>query len=126
MALAYTNMSAQGVGAPIEGVAHNTGNLWITYQVAGSSRQHGSIGIGVNARSATIDVDSDTGSYYRNPGNASTDLHFGYTLDGLSINLGIRDLFDRRIYDRYQLYPTYIVLDTVGRSLLLSGKYQFQ
>ena len=123
---AYTNMSAQGVGAPIQGVSHNTGNMWLAYRFRQSLLQGYSIGVGLNARSASIDEPPYSGGYYHNPGNARTDIHLGYTADQLSFNLGVRDLFNRRIYDRYQLYSTSIVLDEVGISILLTGKYQFQ
>ena len=126
VSLAYTNMSAQSVGAPVQGVAHNTGNLWLAYQFDHSLLRHSSIGVGINARSAALNQDSYSGVYYRNPGNASTDLHFGYTLDRLSFNLGIRDVFDRRIYDRHQVYSTSVVLDIVGTTALFSIKYQIK
>lgn len=124
VSFAYTTMSAQGVGAPILGVAHNTANVWIRYHFERALLQHYSIGLRMDARSAAINQDTDSGAYFRNPGNVSTDVHLGYTRDRVSIDLGIRDVFDRRIYDRYQLDSPSVVLDAVGTTFLLSGKYQ--
>ena len=123
---AYANMSAQGVDVPIQGVSRNTGNMWLAYRFSQFFLQGYSIGVGLTARSATIDESPYSGGYYHNPGNARTDVHLGYTVDQLSFNLGVRDIFNRPIYDRYQLYSTSTVLDDVGISVLLTGKYQFQ
>jgi hypothetical protein len=44
----------------------------------------------------------------------------------LSFNLGVQDVFNRRIYDRYQVYSTSAVLDIVGTTALVSIKYQIK
>jgi len=113
-------------GAPIVSQPRNTGSLWAAYRFQSEPLQKWSIAAGIFARSKTT-VErrfvnwGDPTTYMENPGNARVDAHIGYTEKNWALNLGIRNLLDRRLYST-SANDYYGVLDDLGRTYMLTAQ----
>jgi iron complex outermembrane receptor protein len=100
----------------------NQGSLWMTYDLQGE-RWHGwGMGVGVRARSGYA-ATSTAGAVYPMPGQAQTDASIYYHAKTWSATLGVKNVFDRRLYGDYA--TTGFVAQEPGRLIFLTGIYDF-
>jgi iron complex outermembrane recepter protein len=116
-------------GTPALGNAKNTMSLWAGYQFQQAALKNWGVGLGVFARSAAITSHTYYGPggenlYMKNPGNMRTDLHIGYTGHNWSVNFGIQDIFDQRIYS-VDSQDWYAGVQDAGRTYMLTSKINF-
>lgn len=115
-------------GSPAIEQPRNSASLWLTYQFQSAPLDHWGVGLGVFARSDVVNERNNRVNgkavYMGNPGNARVDAHLGYTGRNWSLNLGIKNLMDRRLYaasanDHMALF------DSLERTWMLTAKANF-
>jgi iron complex outermembrane receptor protein len=97
-------------------------SLWTTYDLQ-SERWHGwGVGLGIRARSSYASADS-TGKPLSIPGQLRTDASIYYHARDWSTTLGVKNLFNRRLYGDYGQGQFVEVQPT--RLFYLTGTYDF-
>ncbi|KVT78871.1 hypothetical protein WT25_20270 [Burkholderia territorii] len=100
-------------------VPRHSGSLWLTYDLQGEHWAGWGGGIGVQARSAVRFPGQDA----RVPGQMQTDLNVHYTVRRWSAELGIKNLFNRTLYQNFAVSG--IAYLQPGRLVYLTGRYNF-
>ena len=113
--------------SPVLNIANSVVSFWAGYRFQYAPLQHWSLGLRVLGRSGANDeIGSNPYPYqtFRNAGNTSVDTHLGYTANRWSVNFGVKDLFDRRIYSLYGT-DLYQPLDAIGCTYEVTAKINF-
>jgi iron complex outermembrane receptor protein len=100
----------------------HTGSLWTTYDLQGARWRGWGLGAGVRARSSYLTVDS-AGDISRIPGQARIDASVYYRARDWSATLGVKNVFDRRLYADYASSSFVEVVPT--RLVYLTCTYSF-
>ena len=114
-------------GTPVLAVPKNTATFWGAYRFRSPVLRNFGVGLGVFARGASTnylgayDPITFQPLYMKNPGNVRVDAHVSYTKSNWSLNFGIRDVFDRRIYS-VDAQGLYAGVTDIGRTYLLTAK----
>jgi iron complex outermembrane recepter protein len=126
LATSYTHtIGKTSDGTPTTSLSRNTMSFWMGYHFQQPQWSRWSLGMAVFARSASLGyTDNFSVPGLRNPGNARTDAHVAYTHDNWSLNLGIKDLFDRRIY-AVNVADVAAPVDFARRTVMLTSKINF-
>jgi iron complex outermembrane recepter protein len=98
-------------------------NLWTSYRFQRGALRGWGVAGGVLARSASRGQLSDGSAYFAIPGQARVDANVSYQAARWCVTLGVRNLFDRKLYDA-DFNETFVPLQR-GRSVLLSGSRDF-
>jgi iron complex outermembrane receptor protein len=98
-------------------------NLWTTYDLQGE-RWHGwGVGAGIRARSGYAVSGGFVGETYPVPGQARTDASIYYRGHGWSTTLGVKNIFNRRLYADYA-EQTFVEIEPT-RLYYLTAVYDF-
>jgi len=97
-------------------------SVWLTYDLQGESWHGWGVGAGIWARSAYLAQDVN-GPTYPMPGQARTDASLYYKAKNWSSTLGIKNIFNRRLYGDYA--SALFVEQEPGRLIYLTGNYSF-
>lgn len=109
-------------GTPTTGVPRMRFTLWSSYQFQDSRWSGWGVAGGILARDHTLGRRL-AGGYFKIPGQASVDANVSYRTDTWGVTVGMRNVFDRRLYaDDFD--ETFVPLPD-SRSLLLTGTYRF-
>lgn len=115
-------------GSPATDQPRNSASLWMAYRFQSEFLRSWSVAAGVFAREdVTARRDAQVNGQYvymNNPGNARTDLHVGYTGKSWSVNFGIRNLFDRRLYST-SANDRQAVIDDLERTYMITARANF-
>jgi iron complex outermembrane recepter protein len=124
LSAAYTNaVIRNNDGTPATSASRQRFNVWTSYTIQnGALRGFGMAG-GVLARSRSLTETSDFSSYIRIPGQADTSANIFYRAHRWSVTLGVKNLFDRRLYGTY-FDETFVPL-RYRRTYRLSGAVDF-
>jgi iron complex outermembrane receptor protein len=118
----YTYSSYQDVYFGFSQLPKHQASLWLTYDLQGE-RLHGwGVGVGEWVRSG-YSATTDAGSSYPMPGQARTDASVYYRSKTWSGTLGVKNVFDRRLYGDYA--NSSFVEQEPGRLIYLTGTYNF-
>lgn len=98
-------------------------NLWTGYRFQRGALRGWGVAGGVLARSASRGQLSDGSAYFPIPGQARVDANVSYQATHWRVTLGVRNLFDRKLYDA-DFNEAFVPLHR-GRSVLLSGSLDF-
>jgi iron complex outermembrane receptor protein len=118
----YTYSSYVSVVDGFSQLPKHQGSFWMTYDLQGE-RWHGwGGGVGVRARSG-YGATSTAGAVYPMPGQARTDASVYYHAKKWSATLGVKNVFNRRLYGDYA--TSLFVAEEPGRLTYLTGVYHF-
>lgn len=118
----YTYSNYVSVSNGFSQLPKHQASLWLTYDLQGE-RLHGwGAGVGEWVRSGYSAL-SPTGDIYPMPGQARTDVSLYYHAKTWSAALGVKNVFDRRLYGDYASYSD--VDQEPGRLIYLTGTYNF-
>ncbi|GAB3791482.1 TonB-dependent siderophore receptor [Dyella agri] len=124
LSAAYTDaMVRNHDGSLPTGTPRQHFNLWTSYRFQGGMLRGWGIAGGVLARSASRGQLSDGSAYFAIPGQARTDANVSYQATRWRVTLGVRNVFDRKLYDA-DFNEVFVPLHR-GRSVLLSGSRDF-
>ena len=76
----------------------NTVSLWMTYRFRNQALQGWGVGAGIFARSLSLGQNNSGGDDVKVPGQAQVDTSIFYSSGRWSATLGIKNLFNRRLY----------------------------
>lgn len=100
-------------------VPRHAGNVWATYDFQGETLHGWGVGVGVQARSHYVVVGTNTVI----PGQVQTDASVYYKTKRWTATLGIKNIFDNRLYQD-QVYQQFVGVEP-GRLIYLTGIYNF-
>lgn len=120
----YAHLSVKTAdGTPAISAPRDSGSLWLAYRFQSEALKQWSLAAGVFAHSdaTTRRNDQVNGKdvFMSVPGNARVDLHLGYTGKYWSANLGVRNLFDKRLYST-SANDFQAVIDDLERTYMLT------
>lgn len=118
---AYTTVVKDEGGNP-EIVPRHSANLWVTYDLQSERWRGWGAGVGVDARSKYAYAVPQYKVFNPVPGQAQTDLTVYYRASTWSVNLGVKNVFDRTLY---QNWATSRVALNPGRLVYLTGSFNF-
>jgi iron complex outermembrane receptor protein len=110
-------------GSPPTGMPRQHFNLWASYRFQHGAWRGWGVAGGVLARSASRGELSDGSAYFAIPGQARVDANVSWQGARWRVTLGVRNLFDRDLYDA-EFDETFVPLHR-GRSVVLSGSRDF-
>jgi len=111
-----------GQANKVTGQPKNSANIWTSYELQTGRLKGLGAGIGVTAASDMVSG-YRTSTYYDVSGYAQTDLSVFYHQKDWSLNLGVKNLFDRDIYS-YSTATTWMGVKD-GRTARLTAEYRF-
>jgi iron complex outermembrane recepter protein len=88
------------IASDITQLPKHTASFWTTYDLQGTHWQGWGVGAGIWARSSYGTLDS-AGNVYRIPGQARIDASLYYHARNWSATLGVKNVFERRLYADY-------------------------
>ena len=124
LSAAYTDAVVRNHdGSLTTGTPRQHFNLWTSYRFQRGILRGWGVAGGVLARSASRGQLSDGSAYFAIPGQARVDANVSYQAKRWRVTLGVRNLFDRTLYDP-DFNEAFVPLHR-GRSVLLSGSRDF-
>nr|WP_238935282.1 TonB-dependent receptor [Pseudomonas typographi] len=106
----------------VTGQPKHSANVWTTYELQDGPLKGFGAGIGVTAASDMLSG-YRTSTYFNVAGYAQTDMSVFYHQKNWSLNLGVKNLFDRDIYS-YSTSVYYLGVKD-GRTTRLTAEYRF-
>jgi iron complex outermembrane recepter protein len=122
LTLNYTYTTAQYMPVGSTPPARHIGSLWLSYDLQSEQFRGWGGGIGLRTRSG-FDL-STTPQEYRVPGQMQTDLNVHYQTRRWSAILGIKNVFNRTLYQDNAYYVNIVTLNP-GRLIYLTSSYKF-
>ncbi len=119
-ALTIASSSAGLDGSPVPAVAPRSASLWTTYAFSHDAARGWGIGGGIFARSR---APTDLPGFFA-PGDARVDTTVFYRAKHWSAQLGVKNVFDRRLYGA-SLHAIYIPV-LPGRTVMLTTTFDFR
>ncbi|TDV23608.1 iron complex outermembrane receptor protein [Paraburkholderia caballeronis] len=119
VAVNYTYSAEQQTSDGTSLTPRHSGSLWATYDLQGEQWHGWGAGVGLQARSRY----QIGGFGYPIPGQMQTDMTLYYKAKQWSATLGVKNLFDRVLYQS-QAFGAYVGLQT-ERVFYLTGRYNF-
>jgi iron complex outermembrane recepter protein len=95
----YSDLLGPDIG-DVTQLPRHTASLWTTYDLQGTRWQEWGVGMGIRARSAYHTVDS-AGDVASIPGQAGVDTSLYYHALDWSATVGVKNVFNRRLYADY-------------------------
>ncbi|TCV93524.1 TonB-dependent siderophore receptor [Biostraticola tofi] len=115
------NSDQTGYKSRITAQPKHTGSIWSSYELQEGRFQGLGAGVGIEAASETLN--GSTGNYFKMGGWAQTDASIFYRQPKYTVTLGVKNIFDRDLYD-YSTTASYIGVKP-GRTARLSVSYSF-
>jgi len=122
----YTNSTTKDTSNPsrvFNGQPRQQASLWSTYQLPMAAWQEVKLGLGMTAHSRTTAGDPDYSGVVDVSGWVSTDANISYQGNKWSATLGVKNLFDKKIF-QFSGVTTYIPV-APGRTALLTLRRSF-
>jgi iron complex outermembrane receptor protein len=122
-AYTYTHID-QPSGRDPRAMPYHTGSAWLNYDLQSEALRGWGGGIGVQARSAYYGTDNilTTDGHAKVPGGLKTDMTVYYHAPTWTATLGVKNLFDRTLYEQNGSARVGLLAD---RQIYLTGTYNF-